>query len=501
MPVIPGPTDSRAAFAEAIARAVPAYLPAQRWFGDKTRTISAARLADAALVEVGPDVLALALVSVAFAGGDGADYLLPLALTGADLPTAAVLATVEEPAGTRRLADALALSAGRAWFLDRLAAGGRDPGQRGDFAWRPGADLAAHLAAARAGSSRVSGAEQSNSAVVYGGALLLKVFRKLQPGLNPDIEVGRFLTERSSFRNLPPLLGDLTYRPADPALPEISLAMAQPFVPSVGDGWQVMLDRLTATLDADADSTPDDDAVALARRLGQRTAQLHLALAGDPSDPAFAPEPISAADADRWAGDLAAAVDRTIADLHARAESLPSLLRDHLLRLRPDDPELTGRSASFVALVGIAKTRVHGDYHLGQTLVTADGDVVILDFEGEPARPLAERRAKTSPLKDVAGMLRSFAYARAAAQRTASRSLPPASEARPGAWEAAARAAFLDAYLAETRPARAPFLPTDAAAFHAALAAWELDKAVYEVNYELNNRPDWLALPLASLLA
>jgi maltose alpha-D-glucosyltransferase/alpha-amylase len=272
--------------------------------------------------------------------------------------------------------------------------------------------------------------------------------------------------------------------------------MVQPFVRSLGDGWSVMLDRL-GDLRADRDGGL---AIELARHLGTRTAQLHLALASDPTDPAFASERIGPGDIRRWSDELSVALARTIGDLHDRAADLSADLARDIRRLRPDDPGFAARRAGFGALLGVAKTRVHGDYHLGQTLVTPDGDVVLLDFEGEPARPLEERRQKTSPLKDVAGMLRSFGYARAATARAGREPLSSEMSDRLARWEGEARRAFVEAYLAETRPAGAAFVPSDDAAFAAAVAAWELDKAVYEVNYELSNRPDWLDLPLSTLV-
>ena len=512
-PRIPAPAAGGVAalrdlFARALAAAGPTYLPRQRWFGDKARAIAAVRLHEAAVVQVAGQSAALGIAEVEFVGGDPALYFLPLALTDEPKPIPSVVARIDEDPDGRSIVDALAVPAFHDWLLERLAAGAYDGGQFGAFAWRPGNALPGHLAAARAAASRISGAEQSNSAIVYGTSLLLKLFRKLQFGLNPDIELGRFLTERTTFRHLPPLLGDLTYvADGAPGL-DISLAMAQPFVASQGDGWTVMLGRLAAHLkerSAGAGSTP---ALDLADRLGRRTAQLHVALAGDPSDPAFSPEPIDDSDIRRWMDDLSAALDRTLSDLQARADRLPAALQDAVRTSGSAKSGLTKRVACFRLLAGATKTRVHGDYHLGQILVTPEDDVVILDFEGEPARPLPERRAKTSPLKDVAGMLRSFGYARGAAARADAGGLDPVEvDHRLRAWEREARARFTQTYLAEARAAGAKFLPAtgdDPAAdgpFLDAVAAWELDKAVYEVNYELNNRPDWLELPLSTLLS
>jgi maltose alpha-D-glucosyltransferase/alpha-amylase len=240
---------------------------------------------------------------------------------------------------------------------------------------------------------------------------------------------------------------------------------------------------------------------AAARLLGERTGRLHVALAQAPDEPAFAPEPITKADAERWEADLLANLRATVDGVRARAPALGPELRSQVAELPGRMPALERRAAGFRAQIGTAKSRVHGDYHLGQVLRTPDDDWVILDFEGEPARTIAERRAKTSPLKDVAGMLRSFGYARGAALRALPGGVDQAATARRLAeWETAARRAFLAGYRSAVRQAPVAVVPANATAFAAAVAAWELDKTVYEIGYELGNRPDWLELPLAALL-
>jgi len=245
--------------------------------------------------------------------------------------------------------------------------------------------------------------------------------------------------------------------------------MLQAFVPNHGNAWHAILSGGGAT------------SIALANTLGRRTGELHDALASDAGDPAFAPEPYSRA-----------ALDALARQMRAFGAGQLDLLRRtrHDAALRPLARQVLDREdailARFDAVRGVARPgsriRCHGDYHLGQTLV-ADGDVVILDFEGEPARSLAERREKSSPLRDVAGMLRSFAYVAEVAGRGSS-------------WEQAAASAFLDGYRAATD--HADFLP-DARGFGTLLDAFVLDKTLYELGYELNNRPDWVPLPLAAL--
>src|SRR5262249_5673564 len=253
------------------------------------------------------------------------------------------------------------------------------------------------------------------------------------------------------FRNVPLLMGEWSY--VDAADGSRTLAVAQSFVPNVGDGWSYVLRSLRSPATA-----PIDDA----RRLGQLTAQMHLALESARSDPDLTPEPIRHQDVAAWAGGLAQAVDSTSRALQAIAGRETGETRDLIEAFLGLAPRLSARASGFECLEGRSKTRVHGDFHLGQTLRTVDGDFVILDLEGEPQRTIEERRAKTSPLKDVAGMLRSFGYARGAAERELSdRDLPSETDgASLVAWERAARRAFVDSYVAESRRGGAGYLPT-----------------------------------------
>jgi trehalose synthase-fused probable maltokinase len=317
---------------------------------------------------------------------------------------------------------------------------------------------------------RLLQAEQSNTSLRFGEALILKLFRRLQFGANPEVEIGWFLTEQTTFDGTPPMAGSLSY--LDPSGEEAALGLLQRFEPNRGDAWTTTLARVASVLEgAEVAST-----LPSIRRLGATTAELHVALASGTDD--FGPETITARDVEVWRQSLDAELDDVA---HALAA--------HHVRLDAD--LLRERAAGLSALEGSLKTRHHGDYHLGQVLERDDGAYVIIDFEGEPSRPLAQRREKRTPLRDVAGMLRSFDYARNAAVRSSSRS--DAARAA-GNWYQAAREAFLEAYLAVAR-GRPRLLPGD---IGAPLAALELEKAAYEVMYELNNRPDWLPIPLAA---
>jgi predicted trehalose synthase len=309
------------------------------------------------------------------------------------------------------------------------------------------------------------GGEQSNTSLAIGETLILKLFRRLADGVNPDVEITRFLTEHTGFRGTPRLAGALEYRAGDGGA-SATLAMLQELIADGRDGWQWMLERLAA----------GDRALGALRRLGKRTGELHGALATPTGDPAFDAEPITAGDVAAWAE----GVRRQVAAARHAARG----------RALPDVPDVGG-PGGLGALVGCARIRHHGDFHLGQTLAVGGGrDFAIIDFEGEPLRPLEERRRKNTPLRDVAGMLRSLGYAAARAR------LPAAEAAR---WEREARAVYLDGY--RTATAGAPFLPASDAAFARAVAVLEVEKAAYEIVYEADNRPGWLPIPLAGFVS
>lgn len=499
-PVIPLPADASAdAIAAALranlAPALTGFLPRQRWYGDKSRPLAAVSLVDAAVDGQALPWFVLAIAEVAFADGSPpARYLLPLAtapLADADDPVAILLADNNDPLA---LVDAIAAPGVPARLLFRLAESARLPGAAGTFLWQAFPDLAPLVDRAAAAPARPIGVEYSNSSIRFGDVLVLKLVRRLRAGVNPDEEVGRHLARRTPFRNFPIPLGSGHYQTGDGQI--YPFALAQAFVANTADGWDDTLGRLTA---------PDPSTAALpAALLGRRSAELHLALATDTDDDAFAPQPVTAADADAWTAATRAHLASVAADLNRFRSDASAPIRTQIDRFQTLLPALDRRTAGFRHLIGTARCRVHGDYHLGQLLRTAHADWVILDFEGEPARPLAERRAKTSVLKDVAGMLRSFSYARSEAARRAG--LPPAATDAAdhplARWEAATRQAFLAAYRSRlaAEPRTPPLVPPESARFAAATTAWEFDKAVYELAYELYNRPDWLPHALGTIL-
>lgn len=479
----------------ALTATLPRYLPRQRWFGDKARSIGAVTVVDLGEAGAEADPFWLSVVDVRFADGDDARYFVPVAVRSSVASGRAPMAELGD--GNGSVYDAFDVPEFLKWAIDSLATGAVLPTRRGRFEWTTLPDSGGVLSEAGRGPARLSSAEQSNSSVRYGDAVFMKLFRRLREGIDPDEEIGRFLATRSSFRRFPTPLGTGRYVGLDGS--SFPVALAQAFVPSVGDGWEVTLRELATVADRSASAM-------VMRRLGARTGEMHVALAngsddGQGADEAFRPIPVTERDARRWEDRVNDDLARVHRSLTARRGDVPAESRAGIDALTTRMGELTRRSAGFRELVGSWQTRVHGDFHLGQTLRTPDSDWVILDFEGEPARSIEERRMRTSPLKDVAGMLRSFGYAAGAALR----SLPDAE--RDGAaassladWERTARRKFLDGYLAEIGRGPVVPVPTGGEAFSAGLSAWELDKALYEVAYELSNRPDWLDLPIRALL-
>lgn len=473
--------------------ALPAFLPTCRWFGHKERRIADVQLADHAIVALDAGFIVQCVIRLTFDDGGLVRYFVPLSVTASTDSVPATIATIEAADAPWRITDAPAVPWYRAWLYDQLGQDGRLGAHRGVFDWDRAADLPPDQTRSSA-LSRLVSAEQSNTSVIYGSALILKLFRRLEAGLNPDVEISRFLSTRTGFRNIPPFVGDLRYTDADGSVS--SIAVAQGFVDNVGDGWTYTLERLIpAGSDAEIDRV---DLSGDAAMIGQTTAQLHLALASNSVDPAMAPEAVSAEDVDAWTNATALSISRVEQHLRASTSTAPAPLSDLIAGFTRHVGGLRARLDDYRLIVGRSKTRVHGDFHLGQILRTPAGDYVVLDFEGEPRRSIAERTQKISPLKDVAGMLRSFGYARGVAERalhdrTAARDLV--------AWERSTRRAFLDAYFDEVSRREGTFLPAARADLVRALAPWEIDKALYEVEYELGNRPDWLWLPLSATLA
>lgn len=471
------------ALAEPLGRWLRTWLPEQRWFSGKGRALADVMLADAAVLGRGRGRIWLLLVEVRYAEGDAERYFVPLRprASGDEL-----LAALRGGDPGAELDDALARPGAARALLRTLGRGARLPTARGGWLEFTPGPLSAEIVGGGGplGAARPLGAEQSNSSVVFGNRVLLKCFRRVEDGPNPDLEVPRFLASRTPFRRLPCPAGYIEYR--TPAGTLASLGVAQEFIVSQGDGWALALRALR--------EARGQWLIEAARALGRLTAELHVALASDAGEPAFAPEPVTTEDLEAWRGGVLVRLARAKRALEAALAGLPPAERARARAVLEDRGALAAPAEQLRALAAeqLVKTRFHGDYHLGQVLLADDGWVV-LDFEGEPLRPLAERRAKGSPLRDVAGMLRSFDYAR----RTVEREVGPAAGSELAAWAAGARAALLEAYL--ERVGSAGFVPSRRADAEDAIAAFELEKAAYELEYELRNRPDWVGIPLAYL--
>ena len=375
--------------------------------------------------------------------------------------------------------------------------------------------------------SRVGSAEQSNTSILYGSQLILKLFRRLQPGENPDVEIGRFLTEVARFPRIAPFLGEISLTAASGE--KTTVAMLQGLVANQGDGWQWFLEQLKGFFASVADlpappkahapsfiedREPLREASALAgpsleaaALLGRRTAEMHLALATPTDNPAFRAEPVTAEDLARDAQRIDAQITSTLEALKVKLSTLKDLTADDAALLLSRRINLFARANAITAESAAGqRIRIHGDYHLGQTLWTGN-DFVLLDFEGEPARLLAERRQKQSPLKDVAGMIRSLSYAAHSGLSEFLNANPDLAHGTPCEivtawavfWQNSAASAFLRTYR-ETIAVNPLLLPSPRQA-QALLSAYLLEKALYELLYELNNRPAWLRIPLAGILA
>jgi trehalose synthase-fused probable maltokinase len=460
------------------------FLPQQRWFGSKGRTLQSIAVRDHALLEDAPngESLVLALLDVAFADGMEAIYQMPL--------------LVNQKGEVRdAMEDVDRLSV----FGRALARGETYKGDHGAFRFGgPGLDP---LAPPGHGSVRAMGAEQSNSSIVLDDAIILKLIRRVEEGDNPELELNRFLTNEG-FEFIPAQVGEIFYEEEHPEGEgaNIDLGIAQQFVGDATEGWSEALKHISALYDGisgvEDDSTKRQQVETMASTLleelaalGEVTAGLHILFGrGQEHDPEIAHE--TAAPVDLWDWST-----------HAR-HALEALPKDRVPGLTDELVAAVDERLSGIEDLGDpgAKTRIHGDYHLGQTLLGPRG-WLILDFEGEPLRSLEERRSLQSPLRDVAGMLRSFSYATySALYERAEPESDRWNQLEPWAttFESLAREYFLQAYLRASH--ETDLLPRDRDDLQLLLDFFELDKALYEVNYEIGHRPDWVRIPLRGII-
>ncbi len=512
---------------------LPDWIRQQRWYRAKARTVAGVHVQDSVPAKC-PGSFTM-VVRIEYQDGEADTYLLPLAMVerSADVAATDVLAQVRHQSGAERvLVNALAQADFRMSLLDAIACDDVFEGVNGLLVSRRtnAFDRQCGQAVPEL-PSKVSRAEQSNSSIIFGDQYILKVFRKLEEGINPDIEIGLFLTDQS-FASTPQVLGTIEYvrkhsESAEPPVPMYA-AILQKFVANQGDAWKFTLEALTGFFER---ALPNGDAPALpsthpfelmkqqlppvarqtigdylesAKLLGTRTAQMHAALSSSETNPDFAPQSFNRESFASLRNEMVHEADRAFGLLREKQASLKgeaALSAQRLLAAEADVrsrfDSLRDRDLSAVVI------RHHGDYHLGQVLYTGN-DFVIIDFEGEPARPLSQRRQRAFAMRDVAGMVRSFSYAGFAAlfgqvpgvktdetnhQRV---------ENWAAFWGAWVSAQYLQAYFSEADGK--PFVSTSESERKFLFDVFTLQKALYEVAYELNNRPDWVQIPLRGIL-
>jgi maltose alpha-D-glucosyltransferase/alpha-amylase len=513
------------------------YLPARRWFRGKGRHIKAVSLVEAAPFPAEGAESCVALALVEYTEEESEVYTVPLSFVSGERAEAvrqhhpeSILAEIQINEGARHgvLYDAALDRTFCSALLDAILNRQQIRGRRGDF-----------VAATIGGDSSSNGhydlevsamrAEQTNSSIVYGDRYILKLFRQIEEGINPDIEIGRFLTEEAHFSGSPALAGHLDYRTHDRR--RFALGVLQEFVPNEGDAWRHTLDALSQYFDRAitqqteapqlatsgnyvdllcGTSGPPPDIALIGpyyegiKLLGRRTAELHVALASDHENVAFSPEPFSILYQRSLYQSLRNHAGQMFLLLRKRLKDIPSEVLDDALKIVDHEAEILNRFRSVISRkITAMRTRTHGDLHLGQVLYTGK-DYVIIDFEGEPARPLTERRIKRTPIRDVAGMLRSFHYAAYTSLfgHLGSAMVRPedlgALEPWARLWNIWIGSAFFKSYLEYAMPGG--FLPANSEELKILLNSYLLEKALYELGYELNNRPDWVRIPIIGVL-
>ncbi len=506
-------------------RALPAELPlflvAQRWFGGKARQILGVEIADAIPVSSDETQAIVLVVTVKYLEGADETYsipFVPVAQTGSE-PYASTTLKVEMGDGSMLVfEDAFSRPQFLAELHNIIKQEGEMQGENGRLRGTRTAAFTELFPASDAAEPKPLTGEQSNSSAIYGDRLILKFFRRFDHGENPDLEIGRFLTERVRFPHVPRIAGYIEYE-LKSGMPATQ-AILQEFVANQGDAWRYALKTLNAFYECCGDTNqqseldvseelPECAGEPMGRLLGEmgllgkRTAELHLALSSERDDPAFAPERFTMEFQNSLETSFVELTTRTFGLLRARMANVPAEYKDKSAEIAAREQDIVRRfRTALSAPIEAMRARIHGDYHLGQVLYTGS-DFVIIDFEGEPARPLAERRIKQSPLQDVAGMLRSFHYAAFAPLLAPStgNSISRSQIANIGSWaEAWSRCAanrFLGQYYESS--GAAPFLPAGSQARAKLLEVYLLAKAVYELGYELNNRPAWVGIPLEGI--
>ena len=490
---------------------LPAYLSKQRWFASKGADVQRAELRSRFVLAGRGGEWLLAVFRAHLAGGRSEDYFIPLAVawdSQTDSSPAAdstsVLASIQKDNQSGTLREALA----DPHFVADLV---RAAAKRKTLTASSGSLRFSHthayfpLEEEDENNIRKLGAEQSNSSILIAKKMVLKAYRKLERGIQPELEMGRYLTDVAKYPNTPPLLASVEQ--LDNEGQPTALAVIHGFVPNQGDGWSYTLSHLKqifeGILEGMAKGNGNGAYATLAERLGVRVAELHQAFAIESGDAAFQPEPIQATDVEGWKGQIHIEAETTFGLLANSKSVLPPEPHARVQALLEQQSRILSFITGFELKGGsnITKTRFHGDLHLGQVLVAGD-DFYIIDFEGEPARPFAQRRARHSPLRDVAGMLRSLNYAAWSALFDAGAGQPKnlvALEKPARDWERESSAAFMRGYQKAIRGCSS--CPADADIFQQMLDLFILEKALYEIRYELANRPSWLRIPVEGIMS
>jgi maltose alpha-D-glucosyltransferase/alpha-amylase len=513
------------------ASVLPAHVRARRWFGGKARAIQQLQILEDIRLEKDSAASHLLFLEVRYTEGRPEVYLLPVAFAVAEKAKEimesfppGVIARLQAGETEGILYDGVYDDRFRQQLLRMIANKEKLRGNRGELAAYP--TKAFKKNAPGEGlvlDSQVLTVEQSNSALIYGDKFFLKLFRRLDEGLNPDLEIGGFITEKTSYTHIPRVTGALEYTKAGSGV--MILGILQVFVPNAGDAWKytlgaigryfervlskrneiqempqpasALLELAFQEIPAAAQELIGGVYLARAHLLGKRTAELHLALSANAADPNFAPEPLSLLYQRSICQSMQSLAGRNFQLLAKNVKTLPAEIKTEAEKLLSREQDILERFGAIrKKKISAMKIRIHGDYHLGQVLYTGS-DFVIIDFEGEPAKALSERRLKRSPFRDVAGMIRSFHYAvytgllkKAAIRREDVPLLKPWADL----WYKYVAGAFLKSYL-ETA-GQAPFMPNEKHELDVLLRTFLLEKAVYELGYELNSRPDWLLIPI-----
>jgi maltose alpha-D-glucosyltransferase / alpha-amylase len=535
--------------------ALPAYLKRNRWFAGKARPIQQAKLVDVLRVDEVPELeggergtgrsrsgdaatTRMLIVRIEYLEGEPENYVLPVLFAQGDQeqnilgdrPGAGIIAITRSDDGQHAtLCDTTHEHEFWQSLFAAIAGGHRIAGSKGHV--EPlRTDALARLGTDLSGDASIHGGEQSNTSAVVGGKFILKMFRRIGEGENPDLEIGKYLTEKTDLACVPPLAGGLEYYDRDGD--RYSVAVLHEYVANEGDAWVYTLDELGRYVErvhSEITGPPSDEALPptpslleltkqpipdaaqhaigsylqTAELLGRRTADMHLALAAG-EDKSFAAEPFSRLYQRSLYQSMRASARRVLSLLRKRRGQLPEAATAQAELLLKNEELLLERFHRISDIrISAQRTRCHGDFHLGQVLFTGK-DFIITDFEGEPERPIGERRIKVSPLRDAAGMIRSFHYASHAAMSGARREswLPSAQSSEAASWLAVwylwSAASYLKAYLAHASSGE--FLPARPEELEALLNGYILEKAVYELGYELNNRPGWVPIPLEGIL-